>query len=469
MEWLAPFAVGAAEVSMDLLTRFFPKAQSFPGALNSGIVNAYLSCPLLHYFPIYCEKYTVKHSSDVAVNMIIAQGGLPDKNGGKLYAVDNVAPHPRQWVMKGYLMPLIPIDGTIFQPTLTLQKEMLQAARMSREPISFKTRDNEFVEVLINDMTYEETPQSQAALGISLTVTEFITTQTTNLLDINVPLGTITTTSGIVDALGTAVAVPISMGVLAAGAIDSGKREEENEKSLPPTIVTVGEFNTVNGKKTVTITSNDSLNKIYYTTNGITPTVTEGQRYRGAFTLDLSSEGKTVRALIVNKNSYKSSVAQALFKKANKLIKPTLSIASETNSDGSRDISATVREGSIHYTLDGTTPTGNSPILTGVLKVDVSEEAKVITILAYKEDSISSDIVVGLIQKGVYCKPVSLLYNAGLVTLTGTEGATIKYSLDGTEPSIVYSKPFAVASGATIKCKSSLAGLADSPVQTFEV
>ena len=213
-------------------------------------------------------------------------------------------------------------------------------------------------------------------------------------------------------------------------------------------------FDRTTGKASITTAT--LLPSIYYTTDGTTPSSTNGTLYNGAFTL---TEPTTVKA-IVTKAGYTDSEVTTLT--IGKVATPT--IQQET---GTHNVSITTATpgATIYYTIDGTTPTTSSTLYTGA-----SEElgGKPIKAIAVKDNMINSDIGEGEID--IRCATPAIIFNniTSMVTITcGTEGSTIHYTIDNSEPtttSTAYTVPFSVTSPTTVKAIATHGGLDPSAV-----
>ena len=200
-------------------------------------------------------------------------------------------------------------------------------------------------------------------------------------------------------------------------------------------------FDRTTGKASITTAT--LLPSIYYTTDETTPSSTNGTLYNGAFTL---TEPTTVKA-IVTKAGYTDSEVTTLT--IGKVATPT--IQQET---GTHNVSITTETpgATIYYTIDGTTPTTSSTLYTGA-----SEElgGKHIKAIAVKDNMINSDIGEGEID--IRCATPIISFNniTSTVSITcGTEGSTIHYTIDNSEPtttSTAYTGPFSVTSPTTVK------------------
>ena len=213
-------------------------------------------------------------------------------------------------------------------------------------------------------------------------------------------------------------------------------------------------FDRTTGKASITTAT--LLPSIYYTTDETTPSSTNGTLYNGAFTL---TEPTTVKA-IVTKAGYTDSEVTTLT--IGKVATPT--IQQET---GTHNVSITTATpgATIYYTIDGTTPTTSSTLYEGA-----SEElgGKPIKAIAVKDNMINSDIGEGEID--IRCATPVISFNniTSMVTITcGTEGSTIRYTTDNSEPtttSTEYTAPFSVTSPTTVKAIATNPNLPSSVV-----
>ena len=108
----------------------------------------------------------------------------------------------------------------------------------------------------------------------------------------------------------------------------------------------------------------------------------------------------------------------------------------------------------IHYTLDGTDPDASSTVYISPFTLSDNTTVKAIAI---KDDKTSAIVtkVYEVPEQTIVTEPEIIITENGEVTLVNsTDGATIYYTTDGTNPSTssqVYSEAFVIASGTTIK------------------
>lgn len=121
----------------------------------------------------------------------------------------------------------------------------------------------------------------------------------------------------------------------------------------------------------------------------------------------------------------------------------------------------------IHYTLDGSTPTAASPIYTEPVFVASNLLVKAI---AYKEGMEDSPVVSYQVMAYKAGTPIFTFENRKLKITSGTPGAIIRYTTDFTDPteeSTVYTTPFEPEENCRIKAYASKEGLTDSPINIF--
>lgn len=213
-------------------------------------------------------------------------------------------------------------------------------------------------------------------------------------------------------------------------------------------------FDRTTGKASITTAT--LLPSIYYTTDGTTPSSTNGTLYSGPFDL---TEQTTVKA-IVTKEGYTNSDVTTLT--IYKVATPTIQQETGTHNVS---ITTTTPGATIYYTTDGTTPTTSSTLYTGA-----SEDlgGKPIKAIAVKDNMINSDVGEGTVD--IKCATPVISFNniTSMVTITcGTEGSTLHYTIDNSEPtatSTAYSAPFAVTSATTVKAIATHANLDPSVV-----
>ena len=108
----------------------------------------------------------------------------------------------------------------------------------------------------------------------------------------------------------------------------------------------------------------------------------------------------------------------------------------------------------IHYTLDGTDPDASSTVYISPFTLSDNTTIKVIAIKNDKTSAIVTKVY-EVPEQTIVTEPEIIITENGEVTLVNsTDGATIYYTTDGTNPSTssqVYSEAFVIANGTTIK------------------
>ena len=210
---------------------------------------------------------------------------------------------------------------------------------------------------------------------------------------------------------------------------------------------------------TVTISCATEGAKIYYTTNGATPT-TASTLYSGAIAVN---QGMTLKAIAVKDGYTNSAVAQATFTIKAKEVVATPAISpngGEVQEGTTVTISCATEGAKIYYTTNGATPTTASTLYSGAIAVNQGMTLKAIAVKDGYTNSAVAQATFTIKAKEVVATPV-ISPNGGefetsaTVTLTcGTDGAQIYYTLDGTTPttaSAAYSQPFTLTESATVK------------------
>ena len=137
-------------------------------------------------------------------------------------------------------------------------------------------------------------------------------------------------------------------------------------------------------------------------------------------------------------------------------------------------ISTVTSGATIRYTTDGSDPTPTSTVYTGPVTVNVNTTGAVtVKAKGYKTGMAGSDIAVAAyaVQSPAtpaFSIPPGTYFSAQSVSIScATQGATIRYTTDGTTPtasSPIYSGPISVSSTMTINAVASKSGMSDSPI-----
>jgi uncharacterized protein (TIGR03118 family) len=233
----------------------------------------------------------------------------------------------------------------------------------------------------------------------------------------------------------------------------------------------VGTYSTA---QTISISDATPHAKIYYTTDGETPS-TKSTVYTKPFGISKTTTVKAIAGASGLADSAASSASYTI--DLNATATPTFSLASG-NFIGNQllTIADTSKGAVIYYTVDGSTPTTGSTIYSKAISVTKTTTVKAI--------ALAPDLTQSAVVSAVYTisapssptatptfSPVAGYYtSAQSVTLADTtSGATIYYTTDGTTPttnSPVYRQPIGVSATTTIKAIALAPGSTPSTVVT---
>lgn len=207
---------------------------------------------------------------------------------------------------------------------------------------------------------------------------------------------------------------------------------------------------------------------IYYTTNGKDPT-TSSKKYTGAFTVTSSC---TIKAIASKQGYAVSEVEEEEIYSGASAPKAT-----KTAIAGGYNVKLTTETGgaSIYYTTDGSEPTTKSTKYTSS-GIKITEAGTTyIRAVAYKSGNGYSEETEFDITVSKLAAPkasASSSSNGYKIKLTGSSGATIYYTTNGSTPttsSKKYTSAFTVTSSCTIKAIAVKNGYANSAVYTGKV
>lgn len=183
---------------------------------------------------------------------------------------------------------------------------------------------------------------------------------------------------------------------------------------------------------------------IYYTTDGSTPT-TSSSRYS---TPIAASSGNSIRAIAVRPGYISSDEGT---------VATPAPVISESN--GNFTLSSSLAGATIHYTLDGSTPTTSSPTYSSALTPTGTQVVKAI---AVKDGYTPSAVSV------LKLKAPRVIIEENLAHIAPQSGATAYYSLDGSDPATAYSmgSPVELTANQVIQVQSRKSGYQDSDIET---
>jgi hypothetical protein len=300
---------------------------------------------------------------------------------------------------------------------------------------------------------------TDATAGSTIYYTTNGTTPTTSSTQYTAPI--MVSQSEYVWAIATAPGLSQSNSVLATFTINLPAAAQ------PVILPAGGTYTTV---QTITMTDSTAGAKIFYTTDGSTPTTSSAQ-YTAPFTI---SQSETVRA-IATVTGYSQSPVTAVTYTINLTLaaQPVISPAGGTYTTiQTATITDTTTGATIYYTTDGSTPTANSTKYTAPLTVSQTLTVKAIaTAAGYAQSPMTSATYT--INLPVAATPVispggGTYTTSQTVTITdATGGATIFYTTDGSIPtsnSTPYTVPLTVSQPETVRAIATATGYTQSAV-----
>ncbi|HPS38341.1 MAG TPA: chitobiase/beta-hexosaminidase C-terminal domain-containing protein, partial [Candidatus Cloacimonadota bacterium] len=223
--------------------------------------------------------------------------------------------------------------------------------------------------------------------------------------------------------------------------------------------------------------------QIYYTLNGADPLPTsisaDSYEYLGPINLPAGQHYIRARAY---KDHWDPSLIRDGYYSIGVLPAPTFNLPAGNYQDPIlvRLAVPSVPDASIHYTLDGSTPTIGSTNYDDTVGIPVPVETSMtIKAIAWKAGWQTSDVatrtynVTGTAVAPVFNPGGGQYASATNVTITSsTLGATIKYTLDGVDPTdtygIIYTGPVNIAVSSTLKARAFLSGWRQSTVTSAD-
>jgi hypothetical protein len=221
--------------------------------------------------------------------------------------------------------------------------------------------------------------------------------------------------------------------------------------------------------QTVKISDSTLGSKIYYTTDGSTPT-TSSTLYKSPLSVSAS---ETLNAVAVATGYASSAVATANYTINLTVDAPTFAPAAGTFTTIQKvTLADTTTGATIYYTTDGSTPTTSSTPYTAAIQVLGSETINAIGALSGYANSSVASATYTLNLPPTATPTISL--GSGSYTVSQpvtisdtTTGAVIYYTTDGTTPtagSSVYSQPLTLSATETLKTIAVAVGYSPSAV-----
>ena len=237
--------------------------------------------------------------------------------------------------------------------------------------------------------------------------------------------------------------------------------------ATPVFSVAAGTYTTA---QTVSITDTTAGAKIYYTTNGSTPT-TSSSVYSSAITISAS---ETLSAIVVATGYTNSAVATASYTITPITATPTFSVASGTYTSAQAvTLSDSTSGAKIYYTTNGTTPTTASTLYSGPITVGATETLHAIAVATgYSTSAVGTAALTITLPATapVFSLATGTYASAQTVTISDVIPlATIYYTTNGTTPttsSSVYTGPITVNATETVEAMAIAINFIASPVAT---
>ena len=155
---------------------------SIVGELQVGwkkILDVLSSVGLARGIPIYASKQQELGQNNIGDQIMLRAGKL-----GTQVVTDNIAPLPREWKIEGYIScpynvrqhSAVDYYVTASNSILIVQaiKNYFRYLRTLRAPFQFITREGEIVDVLMQNYTLTDEPESEWATRIDLHLKEYI-------------------------------------------------------------------------------------------------------------------------------------------------------------------------------------------------------------------------------------------------------------------------------------------------------
>ena len=245
---------------------------------------------------------------------------------------------------------------------------------------------------------------------------------------------------------------------------------------MPPTVsipVTSPTYSNVNYGANVVLETLTPGAFIRYTLNGSEPNE-ESDIYNNTPFI-INNSPTIIKAKAYKLNHQPSSTATFNFT-INTVANPTSSPSHGAVSYGESVSLTTVTTGAtIRYTIDGSEPTENSAVYSTPLTI--TNSPTIIKAKAFKAGHLPSSTVTFNFSINTVANPISspshgiVSYGESVSLTTVTTGATIRYTIDGSEPtenSAVYSTPLTITNSPTIiKAKAFKTGHLPSSIVTF--
>jgi glucose/arabinose dehydrogenase len=207
---------------------------------------------------------------------------------------------------------------------------------------------------------------------------------------------------------------------------------------------------------------------VYYTTNGTTPTAAS-LLYSAPITI---VQGMTLEALGIESGYSNSTVATATYSIA-AAATPVFNPPSGPITNGTPiTITCSSPSSTIYYTVNGTTPTTNSPVYSAPVVINGGTTLNAFAVATAFVSSSVRSVFYQLVQTATpVFNPASgpITYGTNVSISCATPGSTIYYTLDGSIPTMssqIYSNPVIITGDTNLSAYAVTPGYLDSAVQS---
>ena len=216
---------------------------------------------------------------------------------------------------------------------------------------------------------------------------------------------------------------------------------------------------------TVTMSCPTQDAEIRYSVDGEAPTATTGIRYEGPVTV----VGNHTYTAVAFRSDLFASDPSSVTVDDQKVPTPTASFANKLLT-----LSCTDADAEIHYTTDGNAPTSESALYSEPLTLREDCTVRFFAIRENFNDSEANSYVFVYAEHQVATPVLNYDRENLLITIsTATEGAEIRYTIDGSVPTAetgtIYTEPIAVVGNHTFTARAFLSTLFDSSAATYTV
>ena len=265
------------------------------------------------------------------------------------------------------------------------------------------------------------------------------------------------------------VYVPLTVEEITGGKFSAPANNDTEEPAVP---VETPSFSISGGEveegTQVTISCATEGATVYYTTDGSTPSASS-TKYAGAITI---SKAMTIKAMAVKDGNYTNSeVASVSFTiKAREVVAtPAFSISGGEVEEGTQvTISCATSGATVHYTIDGSTPSTSSAKYTGAITISKAMTIKAMASKSgyYTNSAVASANYTIKVREVVATPTFSIsggeVEEGTQVTIScATSGATVYYTTDGSTPSTSsakYTGAITISKAMTIKAMAAKSG-----------